>query len=170
MTPEEAIKTAIEYEKDVAELYLEAVQGTEHKGAKKFFQLMHDEEQMHVDYLENKLVQWLSKEDVSDTEIGSVIPSAEAVAKGLESLKPTMSKDKTASYGPEIAMLKRALKAEEKTSAFYEELAGQLPDKLQHIFRRFLEIENGHRAAVEAELDAVEGNGFWYDIQEFTMV
>lgn len=170
MTPEEAIKTAIEYEKKVAELYLEAVSETKDKGAVKFFQLMYDEEKMHVDYLQNKLAQWQEDEDFSDMEIGTVIPSPESVVQGLAKLKKTMSVDRTASYGPEIGMLKRALKAEEDTSAFYRELAGELPEKLSHVFRRFLEIEDGHRAAVEAELDAVEGNQFWFDVQEFTMV
>ena len=80
-----------------------------------------------------------------------------------------MSVDRTESYGPEVAMLKKALRAEEETSAFYRDLADKLPEKLQYVFRRFLEIEDGHRAAVEAELDAVEGNNFWFDVQEFTM-
>lgn len=37
------------------------------------------------------------------------------------------------------------------------------------MFRHFLEIEDGHTAIVQAEIDALEGNGFWFDFAEFDL-
>ena len=37
------------------------------------------------------------------------------------------------------------------------------------MFARFLEIEDGHVAIVQAELDFISDNGFWFDFQEFDM-
>ena len=37
------------------------------------------------------------------------------------------------------------------------------------LFQRFLEIEDGHHAIVQAELDAVQGLGYWFDVQEFKL-
>jgi len=167
MTPEEVFKTALEYENNVTELYIEAVAGTNDVAAKKFFQTMADEEKLHVDFLEAKLAEWMNDEQLEDTELTTVVPDPEIIKKGVEALKKKMSTDRTLAYGPEVAMLKKALKAEEETSNFYRNLVGTLPQELDGIFRRFLEIEDGHRALVEAELDAVEGNSFWFDCQEF---
>jgi hypothetical protein len=35
--------------------------------------------------------------------------------------------------------------------------------------RAFLEIEDGHLAIVQAQLDSVQGMGFWFDIAEFRL-
>ena len=37
------------------------------------------------------------------------------------------------------------------------------------MFSRFLEIENGHIAAVQAELDYVMNTGYWFGFKEFDM-
>ncbi|MFH1865645.1 MAG: hypothetical protein ABIK85_07155 [Candidatus Eisenbacteria bacterium] len=91
MTVEEAIKTSIEYETRVRDVYAEAVNGVQSPEGKRLFQLMMDEEQLHVDYLEAKLDQ------------------------------------------------------------------------------RFLEIEEGHLALVQAQIDQATGSGYWFDVREFTL-
>jgi len=35
--------------------------------------------------------------------------------------------------------------------------------------QRFVEIEEGHRAIVQAEIDCVSGLGFWFDTAEFKL-
>jgi len=39
----------------------------------------------------------------------------------------------------------------------------------QVLFSKFLEIEDGHLAIVQAQLDSVQGMGFWFDIAEFRL-
>jgi hypothetical protein len=44
-----------------------------------------------------------------------------------------------------------------------------LPPEGQELFRRFVEIEEGHVAIVQAEMDLVSGTGFWFDTAEFSL-
>ena len=37
------------------------------------------------------------------------------------------------------------------------------------LFERFLEMENGHVAIVQAEIDALAGHGHWFDFMEFSL-
>ncbi len=46
-------------------------------------------------------------------------------------------------------------------------MVAELDGPGQQMFARFLEIEQGHRTIVQAQLDAVSGLGYWFDIQEF---
>ncbi len=58
---------------------------------------------------------------------------------------------------------------EAETSRFYESLVQDLPEEHRPLFERFVEIEQGHLAIVQAELDNLRGLGFWFDVQEFDM-
>ena len=48
-------------------------------------------------------------------------------------------------------------------------MVSELPPEGRALFERFLEIEQGHVAIVQAEIDAVSGLGFWFDVQEFRL-
>jgi hypothetical protein len=45
----------------------------------------------------------------------------------------------------------------------------ELPPEGQSLFSRFLEIEDGHGAIVQAEIDNVKQMGFWFDLKEFDL-
>ena len=66
-------------------------------------------------------------------------------------------------------ILSRALKAEVETSNFYEKMVNEMTDEGQNMFSRFLEIEENHIAAVQAELDYITNTGYWFDFKEFDM-
>ena len=55
----------------------------------------------------------------------------------------------------ETELFKVALELERTTSAYYQSLVEELPAEHRHLFSRFLEIELGHLAIVQAELDAL---------------
>jgi hypothetical protein len=44
-----------------------------------------------------------------------------------------------------------------------------MTDEGQKMFARFLEIEENHIAAVQAELDYITNTGYWFDFKEFDM-
>ncbi len=69
----------------------------------------------------------------------------------------------------EIQYLQRAFEVEKETSGFYQQMVSELSGEDQQLFERFLKIEEGHLAIVQAEMDAVQGNGFWFDMQEFNL-
>ena len=66
----------------------------------------------------------------------------------------------------EIALLGKALEAERKTSSFYRKMVAELSTEGQKLFERFVSIEEGHLAIVQAELDSLTGTGAWFDVLE----
>ena len=65
-------------------------------------------------------------------------------------------------------MLAKALKMEQETSDFYRQMVSEMGDE-GILFERFLEIEDGHQAIVQAELDYLNKTGTFFDFQEFNM-
>jgi hypothetical protein len=58
---------------------------------------------------------------------------------------------------------------ERETSAFYQEMVGTLDGTGHSLFERFVEIEGGHLALVQAEIDSLSGSGYWFDTAEFSL-
>jgi rubrerythrin len=70
-------------------------------------------------------------------------------------------------YGAELELLKKALDLEIEATAFFRRMVAELDEEAQKLFARFVEIEAGHEAIVQAEIDALNGLGFWFDFTEF---
>ncbi|MBW1873761.1 MAG: hypothetical protein JRJ19_16995 [Deltaproteobacteria bacterium] len=165
MTLEEAIKTAIDYETKVRDAYLDNVEGIADKTGRQVFKTLGDEEQGHIDYLESRLAEWQKTGKVSQTELESVVPAKNIIEAGVRKLDDHMA---TRDYGTEREMLTKALAMEQETSAFYRRMVDEL-GKEGTLFARFLEIEEGHEAIVQAELDYLNQTGHFFDFQEFNM-
>ena len=84
----------------------------------------------------------------------------------VDGLKETMAGE---DRRDEKRMLSKALQVEVETSAFYRDMVAQMEGDARVMFARFLEIEDGNIAAVQAELDYISNTGFWFDFQEFDM-
>jgi rubrerythrin len=168
MTIEEAIKTAITYEKKVHGAYADAVKKAKDPTASKVFAVMAKEEQGHIAYLESRLAEWQKTGRLTAEKLGTVLPSKEKVAAGVKALKQKL-KARPAGATPELGFLQQALALEEETSAFYKRMVAELPPEGQQLFGRFLEIEDGHAAIVQAEINSVTGLGVWFDVMEFDL-
>jgi len=162
---DEAIKTALEFENKVLKLYQDAEKHAVDPVGRKVFQQLAKEEAGHVAYLESRLTEWQKGGQIALEELRSVVPDRERIAEGRKRLtKPMRGKPGSAT---EVEYLRRALIAEKETSAFYRRMVSEMAEERRPLFARFLEIEEGHVAIVEAEIDAVSGAGFWFGIQEF---
>ncbi|MFQ6093783.1 MAG: hypothetical protein ACE5OR_14105 [bacterium] len=166
MTVEQAIKTALGYETKVRDVYAEAVEHATDQVGKRIFQVLADEEQQHVKYLQNRLDEWKRTGMVTAVSLDTGIPSRETIANGVSKLKARMSDE---DHGGELQMLRKALDVEIETSNFYKKMVSELPAEGQQMFARFVEIEEGHLAIVQAEIDYVSGTGFWFDFREFDL-
>ena len=166
MTIDEAIKTALQYEGHVAAIYYDAMERSQDPIGKKVFKTLNDEEAGHVRYLMDRLEEWEKAGKVNAVELATSIPTAGKLQKAAESLQ-----GKVASPMPEgeLKLLRRALEIEVETSDFYRKLVRDLPAEDSVLFARFVEIEEGHKAIVQAEIDHVTGLGFWFDIAEFRL-
>ena len=167
MNLHEALKTAIQNEKHVRDHYAKGAEAISEPAGKKAFQTLAKEEQGHVDYLENRLAEWERTGRVTQPKIGTVLPSKawlDNVVAGLGKTAPAQIANKV-----ELDLLKAALELEKQTSGFYRGLVATLPAGDRDLFEKFLEIEDGHVAIVQAEIDSVTGLGFWFDMPEFAL-
>lgn len=167
MKLEEAIKTAIEYETKVRDVYTHALNQTKDEDGKKIFRTLAREEQGHLDYLNDRLKHWNKTGEIDTPTLNTLIPSKQAIEEGISRLKKNVASEK--SRESEIELMKKALDAEVETSAFYQKMVDELPKEGKLLFRRFLEIEEGHVAIVQAELNALDGVGFWFDFSDISL-
>ena len=166
MTLEEAIKTAIAYETKIAILYQEAHQLVSDPVGKSVFQALATDEQNHVAYLKDRLEQWQKTGQLSPGKLETTMPEKKVVSRGVEKLSSRMTRE---DRNDEKQMLSKALAVEIETSNFYEQMVAVMQAEGRKMFARFLEIESGHIAIVQAELDYISHTGYWFDFKEFDM-
>jgi rubrerythrin len=166
MTLEEAIKTAIEYEIKIRDVYREADTAVDDEAGKRIFGALGDDEQHHIDYLRHTLEQLKNTGEIDPAKLESAIPSRETIDQEAARVESLVAKE---FHGIRKQMLSRALKAEIETSDFYRKMVSELPAEGQALFARFLEIENNHINAVQFELDYMSKTGYWFDFKEFDM-
>jgi rubrerythrin len=166
MTLEEAIKTALEYETKVRDAYVTATEKSADDVGRRIFRALADEEQGHIDYLKSRLSEWQTSGQVTHQNLDTIVPPEEKIAEGVSKLDQTMS---AADKGSEIELLSKALRMEVETSGFYQRMVDELGDEGE-LFARFLEIEKGHQAIVQAEIDYLTRTGYFFDFQDFGMV
>jgi len=163
---EQALKTAIEFENKVRDVYMEACEKASDDTGRKVFKALADEEQGHVDYLESRLAEWRRTGAIEVESLDTVVPSREHIERGVDAMEKSMTEH---DRGEEIRMLQKALVAEIETANFYQRMVKELPEEHRPLFKRFLEIEEGHQLIVQTEIDQLLGTGFWFDFQEFNL-
>ncbi len=168
MKLEEAIEMALEYEAGVQKIFIDAADKASNPTAKRIFQVLGKEETWHLKYLQARLEEWRSQGKIEVKKLETSIPAAEAINKSLQDLRKTV-KPKPTKQALELELLKKALDAEIKTTLFYKEMVATLDGEGQELFKRFVEIEEGHEAIVRAEMDSVGNLGFWFDTPEFRL-
>lgn len=166
MKLEAAIKTALEYENRIRDLYVEAKRRIDDPAGKKIFQALADDEQRHVDYLNSRLDEWQRDGTVTVGALESNVPDKAAIRQAAEPLKQKISED---TRGLKQQLLSQALAMELETSRYYRTLVDTVASDYRAMFARFLEIEDNHVEAVQFELDHLTKTGFWYGFEEFDM-
>lgn len=166
MKLDNAIKTALEHEAGVHKAYLDAVNKTADETGKRIFRALAEEEMGHIKYLQDRLDEWQKTGKIHVKKLGTSVPSKEAINKSLQDLRKTV-KPKATKLVVELELLKKALEAERKTSQFYREMVSKLDGDGQQLFKGFVEVEEGHEAIVEAEIDSVSGVGIFLGTIEF---
>jgi rubrerythrin len=168
MTLQEAITTALVYEVKVRDHYFKSSRILEDPKAKALFTLLAREEEGHVAYLDRCLEKWTREGQVAGGALTSLLPGGVAwidEAKKKLSARP----GKRVATGTELDAVKLALQLERQACDFYRTLVGTLPPNERELFAPFLDIEDGHVALVQAQLDSVQGLGFWFDTMEFNL-
>ncbi len=163
---EEAIKTALEFETRVRDTYKEAMDLAGDAVGKRVFGVLMKEEQGHLDYLNFQMDHLQKEGKIVSKKLESIIPPFKEIDHQVGKLQRHVEKDQLET---EIKMLEKAVRVETETSDYYRGLVNTLKDESRAMFAQFLEIEEGHLALVQAELDAVQGNGFFFEFGEFNL-
>ncbi len=166
MKLEQAINTGIEFELEVRKVYSEAAKKFSDPVARRIFQVLADEEDRHVEYLESRLDEWQKTGKLTAAKLETTVPARRAIEAGLKKLQKRMA---VQDFGQELEMLKKALALEIDATNFFTKMVGTLDEAGQQLFQRFVEVEAGHEAIVRAEIDALTGLGFWFDFTEFRL-
>lgn len=167
MTLEEALQTALAYENKVYQRYAEAEQQVSDEIGRRVFRVLAAEERQHIEYLESRLAEWQDTGHIVLDVLNTVIPSSGKIANGLK--HPAIPPQQTTAKTIELQLLENALRLEQETSAFYQRMVSELDEEGKKLFARFVEIEEGHVAIVQAQIDSVTGLGFWFDMCEFKL-
>jgi len=162
----EAIQTALQYEGRVISTYLDAMRRSQDPVGKKVFKTLNEDEASHVRYLKERQNELEQTGKVKRAKLATTIPPADKIKAAL---KDTRAGKALRVPEQEINLLRRALAVETETCEFYEKLVRELPAADRALFERFVEIEEGHRAIVQAEIDSINGTSFWFDIPEFRL-
>jgi rubrerythrin len=167
MKLQDAIAIAIDAEKKVRDHYLRGAKDIPDPLGRKVFATLGREEQGHVDYLEHSLAEWKKTGKVPNVPLKSILPKG---SKWIDAERKKLAgKGKREASKTELDALKVALVHEKDADAFYHKLVAELPSADQELFAKFLEIEDGHLTLVQAQLDSVQGMGFWFDVAEFRL-
>lgn len=166
MKLDEAIRTALKYEAGVHKAYRDAIDKTADEAGKRVFRGLAEEELGHIKYLTERLDEWQDKGKINVKPLTTSVPSPEEITKSLKDVRKTV-RPKATKLTVELELLKKALEAERKTSLFYKEMAGTLDAEGKQMFQCFVEVEKGHEAIVQAEINCVNNSGVWMDTLEF---
>lgn len=166
MDLEEAIKTALDFENSASDVYHDLADKFESPVARKIFKALGEEEEGHVAYLNAKLEEWRSTGKITAEKLETIVPDKQTIESNLKKLgQPDERKDLTA----EIEAFKKALNLEVEASNFFRNLVSKLSAENQQLFERFVEIEEGHEAIIQTEIDHAQGLGYWFDFMEFNL-
>lgn len=164
----EAIAMALDFERKVRDHYERTGKAMSDPVARNVFAALANEEQGHVEYLEHCLAEWKRTGKIPSVSMRSVLPKG---VKWIEAARAKLSARaaRRCASDSEIDALKVALQHEKDGDGFYRRLVRELPEEEQGLFAKFLTIEDGHLALVQAQLDSVLGTGFWFDVMEFRL-
>ncbi len=167
MNLQEGIVVAIDFEKKVRDHYLRGAKDIPEPLGRRVFATLGKEEQGHVDYLEHCLAEWKKTGKVPKVSLKTILPQG---ARWIEEERKKLAgKGKREASKTELDALKVALQHEREAAAFYHKLVRELPEQDRPLFDKFLGVEDGHLALVQAQLDSVQGMGFWFDVAEFRL-
>ena len=162
MNFEQTIKTAIEFEIKIRDLYRTASERVAHPVGKRILQRLAEDETLHVDFLQKKLTEWVKNGKVACSKLASVIPAQLAIKNTLKEMKITdYNLLKT---GDELQILAQAFEMEQKALEFYKTVIKELQREERWIFTCILDIEQTHELIVKSQLDSVTQTGIWLDI------
>jgi rubrerythrin len=160
-----ALRAAIEIEDNGLLTFLKFARQTKDATGKNMFIRLAMDEHEHRLIIEKQLNNLLEGKPLINIEI----PKSE-----IEEIAPKIREKQQRTRGEsgllEIDALNTALDLERKAAKFFRDQAKLISDsEAKALFIRLAEWEDAHFDIIQAELDSIQGTGFWFGIPEFQM-
>ena len=160
----EAIRTAIQMEKEGHAFFHQAALRTNNKLGKAMFERLAAEEIAHMETFRKMF------DSMSNTE------DWRAVSTQLRSVsKPPVFSDaknkmKAEREPGEVEALRQAMEIERNAIEFFDDAKSKTNDETaKEIFEKIRQEEEYHHALLQAQYDSVTNSGYWLDSAEFRM-
>ena len=156
----DAIKTAIQMEKDGYSFYQKAAAQTSSDMGREIFESIAKDELMHLDIFEKMFEEkigkseWINLVESSKkyTNIG-VFPKD---LKEMEGENPDSS---------ELDALRIAMDSEKEAIDYYSKIRDNLSDRdVKEIIDEIIEQEKSHYNILEGEFNHIQSTGYWFDL------
>ena len=158
---------AIEHEKDAISTYLHFAKLTPDVKAKNVLINLATDEVGHMTKLENHLAELLAGKAGLP---GMTVPAEAMAAVMTKSAKLEEFSKTSLEKADEIRILELAIDKEIKANQGYLDMAEKThTPEGKAMFLSLAKEEELHAKILRAEVDAIGQDGFWFDMQEFTM-
>ncbi len=160
------IHTAIDKEKEAITTYLQLAKVIKDVKAKNVLINLASDEVGHMNKLEAHLVSFLEgKSWVIPRAGGAEVAAVMTKSAKLEKIDPGKL-----ARADEIQILEIAIDKEIAANKAYLDMAkGAASKEAKEMFLALAKEEDMHARILKAEIDSIGQNGFWFDMQEFTM-
>ena len=156
----EAIKTAIQMEKDGYSFYKKAAAQTNSDMGKTIFEGLAEDEQMHLDVFEKMFEETVGNSEWKDLVISSKkytkIPVFPKDLKEIEGDNPNSN---------ELDALRIAMDSEKEAIEYYSKIKENLNDSgVIKIIDEIIEQEKNHYSILEGEFNHINSTGYWFEL------
>ena len=158
----EAIKTAIQMEKDGYDFYVKAAARTQDDMGSKIFSSLAKDEQMHLDTFQK-----IFEDRVGNDEWNTLVNSSKKYADIGVFPKDL---DSASSGGPsadtnELDALHMAMDAEKEAVEFYSQILEKADDAdVKGIISEIIKQEKSHYMILQEEFTHLSSTGYWYEL------
>jgi len=162
----EALRRAVEVEKEEMGLYMEYARKTSDPTGKNIFISLARDEEGQIKILEEQIallekrLPWKRYEQRSSE-----------IQDYMSHMMPVEKREKSTSGKDQLGMLRAALAREREAIDFFRTQARELGDEnAKDMYRKLAAMDEAHYDMIQAQIDAIEGTGFWFGIPEFSLV
>ena len=156
----DAIKTAIQMEKDGYSFYKKAAAQTESETGRDIFESLAQDEEVHLDVFQKMFEEKIGREEWEDLVDSSKkyqdIPIFPKDLKSVEGTNPDIN---------DIDAIRMAMDSEKEAIDYYTEIWTTVTDnEVKKIVDKIIEQERNHYYLLQQEFDHLDRTGAWYEL------
>ena len=129
--------TALEFENKIRDLYITAISIIDDERGKAIFKRLADEEQSHIDFLEQSIDSLRNNKNITYEQLKTSIPDTDAIQKNIASMKIQIPEHM---LGDLKRVLSSALRLEIETTEYYQKAFDSTEGDIREIMGKFVSI------------------------------